>query len=226
MSVDKAGEVWQFSTDGMKDAQGEEGRQGHGLLRRDREEDRDEVASRRLAGPPRCALEIRATRKAQATAPPAGDVDDGIPAHPTVEAEVPGGVEEAQREVARPRVGAPPRAGRARAAACRGGAPERPSARALLRAWAIWASHRAGSRFPAEQDPCPARSHVRLDQEPRPRAPCELRQVHAAARRILRPPSPENARPRHGPAEKPALGRREEARRPPGARRTRGDPSG
>ena len=128
-----------------------------------------------------------------------------------MEAEVPGSVEEAQREVARPRVGAPaaevehgpPRAGAARLDDPAPGLPERPGDPGLP----------AGRpRFPAEQDPRPARSHVRLDQEPRPRAPRELRQVHAAARRILRPPSPEDARPRHGPAEEPALGRREEAR--------------
>ena len=63
MSVDKAGEVWQFSTEGLKDAQGEEGRQGHGLLRGGREEGRDEVGPRATAAPTAAARGTSSCRR-------------------------------------------------------------------------------------------------------------------------------------------------------------------
>ena len=147
MVVDKGGETWEFSTEGLKDCQGEEGRQGHGLLRRDREEDRDEVAHRsvgrrRLTSLGRRALLVAATRRPDRSAALAlrqegagdralaGDVDDGLPAHAAVEPEVPRRVEETQGEVAGAGCRRARREDRPCAAACRAGGPGRPIARA------------------------------------------------------------------------------------------------
>ncbi len=135
-------------------------------------------------GRDRRGLLLAAHQKRTGHSPLSRHVDDGLPAHTAVESEIPRRVEETQGEVAGARVG-PPRPEVEHGSPRPGPAGLDHPAPGLPKGAGDPGLPSCRSRLQPEEHAGPARSHVRLDQEPRPTRAARTPAGRPAARRGL-----------------------------------------